>query len=296
MDIIRVVFQGGIELTRMNGAYLASNCLPPGKLLFQSLAEAKARLYPLRRILVTQCDSQGQQFTILLRNDGRTTFAGSISGLMNRPLSVDSIFPVYNLAYLVGAVGYHCQRLAELYIQITASFIHILQIPGNTFTSDSKSFGYQQEPYYEFDSIISAARRSFDSMRFPLWKCFGAGRGSIPRSLASLLESALALPERLRCRLNQTWQRVGIPLTEYRDCIQHYVPVDFGMVLAHMELLPVDLWSTRIFIPDNPGVRSKELFTYTRRIDALEYSYEVANELLDLTVEVVNATIPNSAT
>lgn len=251
--------------------------------------------YTLRIILVTQSVSQGRHFTDLLRNDGRTSFSLSISDLMNRPLSADSIYPVHSLSYLVGAVSYHCQRLAELYVQITSTFTRIFQIPGNLDTSDFQLFGYQQEPYYEFDSLIGAARRAFDSMRVPLWQRFGAGRGSMPRSLASLLGSSLPLPERLRDQLNQTWQQVGVPLTEYRDCIHHYVPVDFAAASAQMRRLPVDLWTTKILIPDNPGVRSKKQFTFTRRIDALEYSYGVANELLDLAVEVVNATIPNSA-
>jgi hypothetical protein len=295
MDILCAVFQGGIELNHSNDRWVASSGVPPDKVVYPSLQDAASELSPLQIVLVTERRSRGGELTHLLRSDGNTIFGVSLSDLTNRSLPGDSIDPVHNLAYLVGAVSYHCQRMAQLYVQITSTFAKLAQIPGQPCTGDIAMFGFQPEPYFEFEALVSAARRSFDSLRVLLWRRFGVNSGSMPRSLQKLLEVELPLPETLRDRLNSSWQEVGARLTDYRDCIHHYVPVDYDFASARMQRLPSGVWTTRILIPDNPEARSKAKFVFAHEIDALEYSYEVANELLELALEVTNATLPRNA-
>jgi hypothetical protein len=119
MQIIRAVFEQGVELRFASDRWTISSAPPATAAVFASLSDAVAALSPLRPVLVTDKRSFGGDLTLLLRCDGKEFFGVCVSDLMNRSLSTDMLYPVSHLAYLLGAVSYHCQRLAELYAQIT---------------------------------------------------------------------------------------------------------------------------------------------------------------------------------
>jgi len=79
-----------------------------------------------------------------------------------------------------------------------------------------------------------------------------------------------------------SWSRYGKKLTDYRDCIQHYVPLDFGSSLVHMKRLQGGVWSTSLWIPDNPEAKSKGEYKFEERIDSLTYGWNVTSEMLDI--------------
>lgn len=295
MEPIRVVFQGGIELKCINSNWIATSGVPTGGVVYPSLREAALELHPLKIVLITENRGHGESLTLLLQSDGKTVFGVALSDLINRSLPADLIYPIHDLAYLVGSVSYHCQRLTELYVQISSAFARVTQIPGGFGENGVAMFGYQREPYYELDALIGSARRAFDSMRIPLWYRFGTGRGTRPRSLKKLLEGNLPLPDPLRKRLAASWEEIGVPLASYRDCIHHYMPIDFGLASARMERLEPGIWIAKILIPDNPEARSKKKFTFALGLDALEYSLQITNELLVLSQEVIDATVPEDS-
>ena len=292
MQIIRAVFEQGVELRFAGDRWIISSAPLAAGAVFASFSDVVTALSPLRPVLVTDKRSFGGDLTLLLRCDGKEFFGVCVSDLMNRSLSADMLYPVYHLAYLLGAVSYHCQRLAELYAQITARYCEITQIPGHGNSNDVATFGYQTEPYYEFEALVGAARRSYDSIRYILWQRFGPGMGSTPRSLEMLLKTRSDIPETLHERLTASWQNFGLPLTHYRDCIHHYVPVDFGLASAFMSRHPLRAWTTIVRIPDNPEVRSKNRFTFILGRDALTYAWELADEILGVSIAAVEAAVP----
>ena len=84
----------------------------------------------------------------------------------------------------------------------------------------------------------------------------------------------------MRDILEESWQVYGERLTDYRDCIIHYTPIDFGMSTANMHKLDDGIWSVMMRIPDNPETKSKSAFTFAKGLDALTYGWELSNEIV----------------
>ena len=189
-----------------------------------------------------------------------------------------------NAQYTAGAVLYHCQELALKYAQVRNDAIRIRQrlpIEGKFF-----SFQGQSAPYYEVEELITASRRAYDSLRYILWKTFGTDDRSIPSNFAKTLAACTKMPDSLRASLEASWLSFGTTMTAYRDCIQHYAPVTFGIETASLEELAGDAWSVRIRLPDNPGARSQNAFTFAAGLDALTYGWELANEVFRVATQV----------
>lgn len=294
MEITRAVFEQGVELRLLANRWEVSSAPAGEKIVFPTLQAAMTALAPLRPLLVTEKRNFGGDLTLLLRRNGKESFGVCVSGLMNRPLAADTIYPVYHLQYLLGAVGYHCQQLAELYAQVALRYSEISQIPGHGDKSDAGTFGYQTEPYYEFEALVGAARRSYDTLRYLLWQRFGNTKGSTPRSLEALLKTNNQIPEQLQKQLKASWDGYGVLLTQYRDCIHHYVPVDFGLASAFMRRHASRAWTTTIRIPDNPEARSKKRFSFILGRDALTYAWELSDEVLQVVMTTVDAVLPQS--
>ncbi len=288
--LIRVVYEFGLEVVSTSDGWVISSGEPGRRQLFANPASVTGavRLLPC---LITERLASGQERSLLLRSDAKTPFGLGVTELFTGDLEPSMIWHAYHIGYLVGAVAYHCERLAELYAAICRQFV---AFGGKTIKSDHTTFGYQMEPYYEFDSAVTAARRAYDVSRYLLWRRFGGG-GSTPSSFAKRLGACARLPDDLKARLDTSWREVGERITEYRDCLQHYVPIDFGLASASMEKRDGGFWSVRIRIPDNPETRSKEAFTYGRDLDALGYCRSVAEELLTIMSLVIDSAARPSA-
>ncbi len=286
MNITKAVFERGIQLRLECDGWI----VPDTFFSAETFLEAQALFRPLRPLFITSQFENGKCLNRLLRFDSTHYFDLAVSGLMNWSISYPKLYPVYHLEYLLSAIGYHCQRIAELYVQIVEKYSQIYKVSGENETANGSLFQNQSEPYFEFDSLLGACMRTYDSLRYILWPEFG--KGNLPRSFKSLLNSQNELPEPLHLRLNASWEKFGKTLKDYRDCIHHYVPVDFAMASAVMHKDSKYGWTTFIRIPDNPDVRSKEKFIYSLNRDVLTYSWELADEILDLTTTVVETVLP----
>ena len=100
--------------------------------------------------------------------------------------------------------------------------------------SHEVNFSYQLEPYFEFDAAVTVARRAYDSCRYVLWRRWGPSQSSVPSSFSRTVPLCTTLDPAVRDDLIASWERYGKNLTDYRDCIQHYVPVDFGLATSFM--------------------------------------------------------------
>jgi hypothetical protein len=295
MQTKRFVFEHGLEIRACDGRWTIYNSDRAQSTSFESSALAIAQLRPLRPVLLTESRNYGSDMTWLLRPGSGRLFAADLSDLTNRPISADTFYAVHHLAYLIEAAGYHCQQLAEHYARLADRFAQIRAIPGADSTADVANFSYDSKPYFEFDALLGVARRAYDSSRYLLWPRFGKGKGSLPRSLPVLLKASSSIPAALHDRLDASWTRFGTLLTDYRDCVHHYVPVDFGLSTAFMRRHSSGAWLTMLRIPDNPQARSKELFTFALNRDALTYAWALVDEILDVAIEVADTTVPRGS-
>jgi hypothetical protein len=290
------VYEFGLEATRQPHGWVVSSAEPSACQVFASPSAVSEALGRLPCLITGRLDD-GHETSLLLRADARTPFGLGVTDLITGSHERDAVFHAHHIAYLVGAVAYHCKRMAETYAAICRQYAagcrQLAAIRGVAASSpdrvsDRAIFLGQPEPYYEFDAAITAARRAYDISRFLIWRRFG-GAGSLPSSFKRTVNAASNLPDDLRSRLEKSWTEFGERITDYRDCIQHYVPVDFGLTSALMEKVADAFWSVRIRIPDNPEARKKKAFTYAKGCDALSYSREVAEELLTVMTLVIDS-------
>jgi hypothetical protein len=247
--------------------------------------------HQLRPILATETQPTGD-LDLLLSTVGPALNI-QLSDLYSPPKTDGSLLPrIFALAYDVGATLHHCENLAKVYESIVNSYQRIQAIPGFT-KSDSEltTFGYQQEPYYELDALLSAGRRAYDKIGHYVWHAFEGGGGGMPDNMSQLVERLKSCPQPLANHLTSSWLAVGAKLKDYRDCTQHFVSVDIGLGsgIVMMKRLAGDVWRAWARIPDNPEARSRKKFSYALGLDALTYGWEVANEVIALATEAVTA-------
>jgi len=288
MTIIRAVYEFGLEATLQPSGWVVSSAESTEPEVFASLSEVSAKLghFPC---LITERYADCHESSSLLRTDSRRRFGLGISGLLGR-LTPDALYTPHHIAYLVGALAYHCERMAETYAAICRNYVDISRsfssLPGGP--SERAVFQNQTEPYYEFDAAVTAALRAYDTSRYLLWRRFGSGE--LPSSFERVLRAKSNAPAELYARLKQSWDDFGVTIKEYRDCIQHYVPIDLGISSVDMRRVAGEYWSVRVRIPDDPSVRSKRRFTYALGHDALSYTRKVAEEILEVMTLIIDRT------
>jgi hypothetical protein len=193
-----------------------------------------------------------------------------------------------DVAYLAHGLTYHCLNLAKAYAVIALSQReHVKRWP-ELGVEDRGILGHQLEPYFEFDSVLALVRRLYDSLRYLLWPRYG-NRGSMPASLYRLLAQRTTMPEPLKTALLRSWEHCGDRVTAYRDCTQHYVPVDFHQC-AFLQRHSSGAWTASMRIPDNPDSKSKKGFTFAGGLDALTFAWEATHEAISAASLVVAAT------
>jgi hypothetical protein len=211
-------------------------------------------------------------FDVMVRPDGGFVPLVPVFGI-----TPSLIYDATAVQYLSGALSYHIAAIVGIYESVCDSFKDFELIPGRKVGKHA-IFGDQPEPYYEFDALLGVIRRSYDACRYLLWKCFGPPKGGIPRSFEKVLPFCERLDQETRKELDDSWRIWGVTVTEYRDCVHHYVPLDFGMASIAMEELFPGVWSALARIPDNPKARSKSQFTFKKGVDALSFGWRAASE------------------
>ena len=284
MSTVRCIFERGIDIRLVGERWRISSGL--SDLSYTSLSEAAGALSPLRPVLLYSGPAGEQDRPSLMRPNVWGFFRSTRQSSAGRDWR--TMDHAYQLEYLVDAIQYHCINIGKLYAAIVMTFMEHLQQDGEFGKSGVAALSHQTEPYFEFDALIGCARRAYDSTRYLLWALYG-DRGSVPNSLEATLKGHHRIPPDLHARLASSWHQFGIPLSDYRHCIHHYVSVDFAMASAVMRRLPIGAWGVTMRIPDNPQVRSHKHFTFRRDLDALTYAWELAFEMLDVAKAVSDA-------
>jgi hypothetical protein len=289
--ITKIVFERGLEYSDRPNAMKFD---PPVTTVEEVITQSRSR-YKVRPVLLKERISMGTltvsqtESLRLFSLEGVPDVDVTCSDLMMGGGFAPAIMRhQHNLAYVVSAVVYHCKRLADVYSAITLDMVRISSIPGHT-DSSFISFGYQLEPYVELDALLTAARRAYDASRYILWGVFGPNKGGLPSNFKKTLPECRKLTPELRETLEKSWQTYGERLTEYRDCIIHNSPIDFGLGTGSMQKLDGGVWSVLMRIPDNPEVKSQAAFTFAKGLDALTYGWELTNEIVRVTTAIMKA-------
>jgi hypothetical protein len=285
MNIIRIVFEQGLVLRRISDTWQVANTESDHPPPIVEPSEISAR-YGLRPVLITERLDSGKERTFLLATQKPDLFGLHITDIQQRTLRTEGlILKAQSVLYMLGALEYHCSKLCELYANTCG---HFSGLP-NPERTERAIFSGKSESYYEFEALVTALRRTYDSLRFSLWHFFGPGKGDLPVSFYRVLPLCTALPPTLSEKLRESWDTLGVKITAYRDCIQHYAPVAFSLGAVHMSRGPAGAWTMRALIPDNPQARTASKFTFRHGIDALTFGLDAANSLLQLCTLVISA-------
>ena len=288
MTPIRYLYPGGIEAATTSGGWRLLHGARDD-LVFPSVAAVSEALRR-RPVVLTSTVANREPISLLIDHSAKSLFGECLSNLMNRAHEPATLFHVHHVAYTLGSTAYHCEQLAECYASISKDFARLPSIPG-ALDGEPAMFGRQPAPYYEFDACITAARRVFEACRHLMWKTHGSG-GTGPdgfwNTLVELRKSP-RLPDISYDNIEETWSHFGRKLSDYRNCIIHHVPVDFGMTAAWMQRDQLGVWVTRIRIPDNPEAQTREAFSFAGNLDALEYCLDLVGAVAKLATTVVDA-------
>lgn len=250
-----IALEGGIVLRRVAGAWCAHG--------------VPLRLEGLRgrRPFLAFVDASGTSLPILIDQLGqRSPFMFSLQ------VSPSLMWEAHQMHYFEGALMYHFAGLVRAHEVVGNSFKDLTRIEGWTHSPRSY-FSSHPEPYYELDALLTVIRRAYDTLRYPLWKLFGS-RGTRPRSLSAMLEVCPGLPPDIADDLRSSWDSIGTSVTAYRDCLQHYTPVDFGLSSMFVEEAADGVWGVTARIPDNPESKSRAAFSFSRDLNALRFCWE----------------------
>ena len=188
-----------------------------------------------------------------------------------------------NVIYVLGAVLHHFSNLATLYSEVTRRYFD-----GHPFArsdSDRVILSGEVDPYYEVEALITAATRSFETIRYVLWNGYGSGHDT-PRKFESVM-NAVKLPAKLSSP-SVKWLERYLRLRDYRDCLLHNA--HFGARLPFSMANRIEgYWGLLNRLPDNPETKSYEQFSYDENIDALEYGWSLTNDVFDMTYDVFQA-------
>lgn len=188
-----------------------------------------------------------------------------------------------SLLYMMGAALYHCKRLAWWYANESA---RVAKMPLDV-RHKSIVLGGTEEPYFEFEALVTVIVRCFDTLRYSLWRLWG-NRGSCPSSYERVVDALINCPDVIMSQLAHNRENVYLKAKSYRDCIQHYC--DFGSTSWSMaELLHGNIWSVIVRIPDNPEVRSDRQFKFDQNIDSLTFGWELCNQMFALIDSVLGS-------
>jgi len=276
MDWETIVFEKGVEVHFAEGSWSFS---PHDSRHLGSLQECLAALSPLRPLLLRRRNPEEVKFNVIARSDGRRIMEFAVSELRRTGLTERNVAHVHGIFHNVSGALYHFHEMAEAYARITSEHaLDSARVGGADISGRAGDPGV----YFEFEAFVSSIRRAYDSMRYTLWQRYEEGSGSVPRSLEALLNRSRNLPENLRARLSTSWANFGVPITAYRDCLHHYVPLtEYGAPLL-LKREHLGAWTLLARVPDNPAARAARLFTFERGLDALTYSYDCLDEVINM--------------
>lgn len=281
MYIFHIVFEKGIEIIRTEKGFWIYKSVRGNQITTDP--EEVQKKYGVRPVLMTGRMATNFYRTVLLSDKGNNI--GKIQVSLAKSIPSQSEFYRINLKYVLDSIHHFCERLIEAYTHICSTFVKA-PFPDN-FRDDKVVLGYQAEPYYEFDALVTQVIRFYEITRYIVWKKFGNSNKSMPSSLEKTLSLCTGLPSTLLKRINFSLTTYKEKAKKYRDCIIHYVPVSPYLPYAIMTQLEEGAWGTSLLLPDNPEAKSQKKFRFDSHLDLLTYAWELTNEIGEIAQVII---------
>jgi hypothetical protein len=180
-----------------------------------------------------------------------------------------------DVRYCALAMLYHLNRIVDRYVvqcRLFESQEHLRDsIRGNV---------HDAQVFYEVDALISCARRLYESLRKVLWRRYRPGEAvGRWRSIKGAIGDG-GIPVEFSARLRESWDRFGVPLKDYRDCVAHVNHLTDGATTCWLE--PIEnRWRATVKLPSNPR-SARDDFDFASGPDAMSYCYQVVCHLIEL--------------
>ena len=123
------------------------------------------------------------------------------------------------------------------------------------------------------EAIFTSLCSSLDACSMLVWREPKAKPGNLPDVLHKVMTTADPDMRLAIAPVEEIWYEVGVRLTQYRDCSAAHHPITSLGGSSRAFLNEADLWEMRMELPDNPDVKSAELFTFEQEIDLLDYCW-----------------------
>jgi len=268
-------FEGGVALEKTandSWRYLSSS-----PLLEVSSPILAHRDYGVRPVVALGIAGSSPFEMLLPSRSGR--FLDIYRSELRLPLSV---------SFAMGAMIYHTKALARWASAHCADFAR-----GEGHHWESRSVFSPEEPYFEFESLLSAVVQGYEYTTVPLWKRYGTTERP-PRNFTLAFERASRIPPEIRERLQRSHDTTYKRAKDYRDCIHHNV--DLGSASwAMMERRHPSVWTVVIRVPDNPETKSRKAFTFGDGLDALTLGWEYVSDFFAFVDALFGASTPAAA-
>jgi hypothetical protein len=160
LSTVRIVYEHGVAVQRSaDGAWYFESAEKQFS-LSPIAPDDVAKHYELRPIVyTTQLPDGNDMASLLSQTKGKLPLDGELSKLAEGDWRNEAILhEIFNLRYVFGAIIHHCKRLADVYSGVCSRFAHVTRKGRD---SDKVIYGPQLEPYYEFDALITAAKRLY---------------------------------------------------------------------------------------------------------------------------------------
>jgi hypothetical protein len=172
------------------------------------------------------------------------------------------------------ALGYRVDRLIGLY-RATADLFEQTHPEQTTLRGNV----HRTPIYYEVDAFLTAGRGWYETLRRLVWKHYG--KSDRPQSFSKMLNCAGVLPPDYLTTLRDSWTQHGSRLTEYRDCLMHYDPLDDGGKTAWLNRWNGN-WGVTVTLPSNAASRSRRDFGFATGPDVLSYAHTLLCHFLEV--------------
>lgn len=280
MEYVRHLFERGLEVSDAPHAVQGLAGCP------DVLAEMASR-YSVRLILATAkseavWEPEERTRDILLKTD-RRPFSTFLDQYCDALINGHTVHAALDAKYELNGIKYHCTNLANTYGDVARYIYGISQTPHSSVGDQIRCI-WRYDLYFEFDSLLSKARRSLDRLGTIAWMHYPPPKGrALPNSFKDQLRDLrTSMPSEVFQKLDSFWQSSGRKLKDYRDCAHHFTPLDVLGCSATVKRGTHSAFTVHAPIPDNPSARSRKAFVYKQELDALTYGWETANEVLGL--------------
>ena len=194
------------------------------------------------------------------------------------PYTGRDLWDEHDARYCLQSALYHLNRIIDMYVERCRYFEehHADAIRANT--DDPRI-------YFEVDAFLGDARRVYELIRKVLWRHYPTPGKARWRGIKDTMkDQSMVVPPQFANLLDQSWASVGEKLSDYRDCISHYVPLlaDTGATCWMTRF--GDRWGATVSLPTNPETKTRAAFDNARGngIDALQYCHAVAVHIVGL--------------